>query len=260
MTDHAGAVVTASTQLIAGLTSGQPPLTLVADSLADLASALGVGRVMVAIDDQEYGRQVFCSGRAPLGERDDLLSGPPRACTEPEQTLDPTIDALVVAAVGAAFERARRPEIVVHDAAAEATDAWAGAGELFVAIDAATERANRYGWGFTLVMLRFDISDDKAADHIRARLRSGDTLVHLGTREYGIVLPAIGGDAVPQLLARFAEGAAISTFCYGLAACPGDRFEAGALLSLATTRLREAEAARADATAPEIHAPEASKV
>ena len=48
------------------------------ESLAGLATTLGVEQVMVAIDDAEYGRQVFCSGRALLGDSGDLLWGPPR--------------------------------------------------------------------------------------------------------------------------------------------------------------------------------------
>ena len=249
MPDTASPLVTASAQLLEGLAGGQRLLSVVSGSLADLATELGVEQVIVAIDDAVYGRQVFCSGRTLLGERGDLLRGPPRAATVPPSPLDDTLSRLIVAAVAAAFERARtsqpspaRPDDLVAD------------------LRAAVDRCVRYGWGFTLVMMRLDRADDQATRQIQAQLRASDTLVEIGPGEYGIVMPNAAGDEMPRILARVGRGGAVSTFCYGLAACPGDATEPGALLALATARLREADESRADqprngATGrPEVHA------
>lgn len=252
MQDAASALVSVSAQLLEGLAGGQRPLSSVSGSLADLATALGVRQVMVAIDDAVEGRQVFCSGRTPLGEQGALLIGPPRACTDPPSPLDNTLGRLIVASVATAFERARSSQPNV----ARRPD------DLATALGAATERAARYGWGFTLVILRLDRADDRAMQQIKAHLRASDTVVEVGPREFGILLPAAAGDEIPRILTRVGRGGAVSTFCYGLAACPGDATEPGALLMLATSRLRDTDQARADEArtqetiAPEVHASE----
>ena len=102
-------------------------------------------------------------------------------------------------------------------------------------------------------MLRLDRADDRATRQIQAQLRASDTLVELGPREYGILLPAAGGDEVPRILARVGRGGGISTFCYGLAACPGDATESGALVALATARLPSRRQ-------PSVHTLDAPKV
>ena len=106
--------------------------------------------------------------------------------------------------------------------------------------------------------MRLDRPDDQATRQIEGQLRASDTLVEIGPGEYGILMPAAAGDEMPRILARVGRGGAVSTFCYGLAACPGDATEPGALLALATTRLREADDSRAgeskaDEPRPEVH-------
>ena len=80
---RSSALVAASTELLEGLNAAESPLSIVSRSLAGLAETLGVEQAMVAIDDTEYGRQVFCSGRRLLGDSGDLLLGPPRAAHRP---------------------------------------------------------------------------------------------------------------------------------------------------------------------------------
>lgn len=225
MLDTASAL-SASAELLERLSSGHLPLETVGSSLADVAHALGVEKVMVAIDDAAYGRQVFCSHRSPLDGRGELLAGPPRVATDPPAPLDDALSRLIVAAVATAFERARTRLPAIAN----------GAG-LDSVLRAATDRAARYGWGFTLVMLAFDRADERAGDQLRTHLRASDTLVEVGTREYAMLLPAAAGDEIPRVLARVGQGGAVSTFCYGLAACPGDASDPAALLTLASARL-----------------------
>ena len=270
MTNPASALVTASTRLLEDLAGGHRPLSSVSGSLADLATHLGVKQVMVAIDDAVYGRQVFSSGRTILGDHGALLTGPPRAFTVPPSTLDDALGRLIVASVAAAFERARTsPPANAAVTPAAPNDPQYGkppsgnappgptqsgrtsSGDLLARLRAATDRSARYGWGFTLVVLVLDRADDRSTRQIEAHLRASDTLVETGPREYAILLPAAGGDEVPRLLARVGRGGAVSTFCYGLAACPGDGTDPDALLTLAAARLRDAQEMRGTS---EVHA------
>lgn len=240
------ALVAASTELLEGLNSAGSPLSVVSTSLAGLAATLGVHQVMVAIDDAEYGRQVFCSGRTPLGDRGDLLCGPPQVRTDPPRAIDDTLGRLIVAAVATTFERARTSRQAV-----------ARPDDLIIGLGAATQRSARYGWGFTLVLVRMDDADARNRTRVEAYLRAGDTLIELGPRDLAILMPAAPGDEVPTILARVGRSGTVSTFCYGLAACPGDASEPGALLALAAARLRDAESTR---VTPEVHALEPPRV
>jgi hypothetical protein len=255
------ALLAASTELLERLNADESPLGVVSTSLAGLAEKLGVDQAMVAIDDAQYGRQVFCSGRRPLGDSGDLLWGPPRVRTEPPHAIDEPYGRLIVAAVAASFERARSGAVVRAPALpaepARTSQPVANPDELVTRLAEATERSTRYGWGFTLVLMRFDSADDGAASHVETHLRASDTLIELGPRDLGILLPAASDDQVPVLLARVGQGGSVSTFCYGLATCPGDSVDPGTLLALAATRLRDAEATR---SAPEVHALEPPKV
>lgn len=250
MINPASALVTASTQLLEEVASGHRPLSSVSGSLADLATELGVEQVMVAIDDAAQGRQVFSSGRSPLGDHGELLIGPPRAVTDPPSRVDEALGRLVVASVAAAFERARAGVATELVGPSTATGTATGTdlvtsrppeNDLLSRLRAAADGSARYGWGFTLVMLALDTGEDRSREQIESHLRASDTLVEIGTREYAIILSAAGGDEVPRLLARVGRDGAISTFCYGLAACPGDESDPEALLALATARLHEAK-------------------
>lgn len=257
MTTPSSALVTASTQLLEDVASGRRPLSSVSGSLADLATQLGVQHVMVAIDDTAHGRQVFTSGRTPLGDHGELLIGPPRAVTDPPSRLDDALGRLVVASVAAAFERARSADPAEPRAGVEpaALVRAVQPADLLAKLHAATDRSARYGWGFTLVIVSLDRADDRSTEQIETQLRASDTLVEFGAREYAILLPAAGGDEVPRLLARVGRGSAVSTFCYGLAACPGDATDPEEILALAAKRLHDAKELRTNDEVPALEDP-----
>jgi len=252
--DSTSALLAASTALLERLNAAESPLSIVSESLADLASSLGVDRALVAIDDAQYGRQVFSSGRRPLGDSGDLLWGPPRVRTEPAYPMDDGLARLIVATVTTAFERARAGTVQRTDALAseqkEMSRAATRPEELLALVGVATERSARYGWGFTLVLIRVDDADDDTFRRIEGHLRASDTLIALGPRDVALLLPAASDEQVPMILARIGQGGTVSTFCYGLATCPGDSADPSDLLSLAGARLRDAESSRG---APEVH-------
>jgi hypothetical protein len=241
------AVANASIELLERLNAAESPLSIVSSALLSLATTLGVDRAIVAIDDPHYGRQVFCSGRRLLGDDGDLLWGPPRMRTAPPLPIHDTYSRLIIAAVATAFERAQASQEL----------ATTGPDALINAVRASVDRCARYGWGFTLVLIRLDEGDNHTLAEVEAHLRASDTLLELSKRDIAILLPSASDHEVPSILARVGQGGAVSTFCYGLAACPGDSAEASALLALAAARLHDAESTRDDS---EIHAIESPKV
>jgi hypothetical protein len=244
--DAVTALVAASADLLERLNSSESPLSVVSTALESLAAKLGVDRAMVAIDDHEIGRQVFTSGRRMLGDNGDLLWGPPAVRTDPPIPIDATLARLIIAAVTTTFERAQAIQ-----------NAFIGPDALIDAIRAAVDRTSRYGWGFTLVLIRADNAEGSPAGTVAAHLRVSDTVMELGPRDLAIVMPDAADTEVPAILARVGQGGAVSTFCYGLATCPGDAVEAEELLNLAVARLRDATSTRDDA---EVHAIEGPKV
>ena len=242
------AVADASTELLERLNASESPLSIVSTALGTLAETLGVDRAIVAIDDAHYGRQVFCSGRRLLGDDGDMLWGRPRVRTVPPLPIEDTYARLIVAAVATAFERAQTSQELAT---------IGGPDKLINAVRAAVDRCARYGWGFTLVMIRLDAGDNHTLAEVEAHLRASDTLPELGPRDIAMRLPSAADHEVPTILGRVGRGGAVSTFCYGLAACPGDSADASALLALAAARLHDAESTR---DAPEVHAIEPPRV
>jgi hypothetical protein len=240
------ALVAASADLLERLNAAESPLSIVSASLENLATSLGVDRAMVAIDDPEIGRQVFTSGRRMLGDNGDLLWGPPSVRTEPPIPIDPTLARLIIAAVTTTFERAQMVR-----------DSYTGPEALTASIRASVDRSARYGWGFTLVLIHADDDHGRAPSEVAAHLRVSDSVMELGPRDLAILLPDAADTEVPAILSRVGQGGAVSTFCYGLATCPGDATDAEKLLGLAAARLRDATTSRNEG---EVHAIEAPTV
>ena len=72
-----------------------------------------------------------------------------------------------------------------------------------------------------------------------------------------LLLPAASDEQVPMILGRIGQGGTVSTFCYGLATCPGDSADPSDLLSLAGARLRDAESTRVTSEVPGLEPPKA---
>jgi len=247
----------ASTALLERLNASESPLSIVSESLADLAATLGVEQVLVAIDDAQLGRQVFSSGRRPLGDGGDLLWGPPRVRTEPRQPMDDALARLIVATVTTIFERAHAGTTAATTDSSHLSRRSARPDELLALLAVATERGARYGWGFTLVLIRVDDAHADTARRIETHLRSSDTMIQLGPRDLAVLLPAASDEQVPMILGRIGQGGAVSTFCYGLATCPGDSADPSELLALAAARLRDADSTRGASEVPVLESPTA---
>jgi hypothetical protein len=228
---EAAQVMQATDRLLGDLADAVPALRAVGDALSLLADGLGVERVIVAVDDAQLGRQVFCSGRVPLGDDGVGLMGPPGAWTQPPRPIDDGSATLLLRAVAVGIVRATSRRSVVAPVAPDALDA------LGAAVAAATARAARHGWGFTLVLAR---GAEGLADGLRRQLRAADTLVEISAHELALLLPETAGDRVPQVLARLAADSGAPPFSYGLACCPADGTDPTELRCTAAERLDEA--------------------
>ena len=222
---EAAQVMQATDRLLGDLADAVPALRAVGDALSLLADGLGVERVIVAVDDAQLGRQVFCSGRAPLGDDGVGLMGPPGAWTQPPRSIDHGSATLLLRAVAVGIVRATSRRSVVAPV------------DLGAAVAAATARAARHGWGFTLVLAR---GAEGLADGLRRQLRAADTLVEISAHELALLLPETAGDRVPQVLARLAADSGAPPFSYGLACCPADGTDPIELRRTAAERLDEA--------------------
>jgi hypothetical protein len=247
MVDGATLMLGATDRLLGDLADAVPALRAVGDALAQLADGLGVEKVIVAIDDAALGRQVFCSGRAPLGDDGVGLGGAAGAWTQPPSALDPDATRLLLRAVGVGVVRSitRTRAAATTDLARVPATAPAPTHNLIDVVTEATARAVRHGWGFTLVLLRGEAG---LAEALRPRLRVADTLMNITGGELALLLPETAGDRVPFVLARLAEAGGAPPFSYGLACCPADGRDASLLCRTAAERL---DAARNAATEPE---------
>jgi hypothetical protein len=263
MVDGAALVLDATDRLLGDLADAVPALRAVGDALAALAGGLGVHKVIVAVDDATLGRQVFCSGRVPLGDDGIGLRGPAGAWTQPPSELDADATRLLVLAVGVGVVRATTrgstgaaatggiSATPAGEAHADATMSSTRATGLDQPVEAAVARTNgltdlvteataravRHGWGFTLVLVRGDAG---LAGALRPRLRAADTLITVSDHELALLLPETAGDRVPYVLARLAQASGAPPFSYGLACCPADGRDPAVLCRTASERLEEA--------------------
>jgi hypothetical protein len=154
--------------------------------------------------------------------------------------MDDGLARLIVATVTTAFERARAGTVQRTDALASVQKEMSRAAtrpeELLALIGVATERSARYGWGFTLVLIRVDDADDDTIRRIETHLRASDTLIALGPRDLALLLPAASDEQVPMIL---------------------DSADPTDLLSLAGARLRDAESTRVAPEVPVLEPPKA---
>jgi hypothetical protein len=227
-TATAAAVLDATDRLIGDLADAVHPMRAVGDALATLADGLGVENVIVAIDDPHLGRQVFCSGRVPLGDDGVGLRGPQGAWTRPPRLLDEVATAVLLRAVGVGIVRSTSRAPVTTNLEVD---------PIADAVITATARALRHNWGFTLVVLR---GGPGLSDVLRPRLRAADQLVVGTGSDLALLLPQTAGDRVPLVLARLSAAEGAPRFSYGLACCPADGTDPRLLLGTAFERLEEA--------------------
>ncbi len=184
--------------------------------LEQQATAFGVRRLVVALDDPCLGRQYFASDRHEVGSSLALRCGA-TVWTEPAFVIPLDTERRLITEVRAALDQARKPR--------RPADGM----EL---VQAAVARATRYGLPFTLVCV------DAALP--RGAMRPGDTLIPLPGAGSLLILEAAKDEQVPAILARLGARAALPPMTFGLVHCPGDGTDADQLVAEARHRLADA--------------------
>jgi hypothetical protein len=238
--DRSVACATAGLALLEHVVAGAPSLRAVADELGDLARATGAHRVVVAVDDPRLGRQVFCSGRRPLGDEGTGLWGPERVEIEPaDRPRDPaavaTGERLLLGAVRTTLRLVAEGADGEHRSPAMPFDQ---------SLRIAVARARRTGWSSTLVLAE-PIEPDVDARCGRAALvpemlRAGESATLLDSGELGLLLDQTASGAVPGVLARVARAAGLGDLAFGLAVCPVETHDVDEMMALARERLADA--------------------
>ncbi len=196
---------------------------VVAATLRDIATLLGVDRVGIAVDHPRRGRQVFVDGSRLLGELECLLDGPPRIHSVPDVKIPVGIaDGLRVLADAAC------------DTSAEGDDFW-GSLDRMLAVARRAERA---------VSIVFGEANVDALARLRAysedHTRVGEMLVHTGPGRFVWVLDA-PSTVVPRALARLVDEAGLGRTRYAVAESPRDGCDAPSLMDIVAIRLAETE-------------------
>jgi hypothetical protein len=199
------------------------PLRSLYRLLAEQAQAIGVRQLVVAVDDQRVGRQIFTSDRGVLRLSLALRCGAP-VWTEPAAVIPLDVERRLLGAVADFCARMHEPR------------------DSLAPLGGAVARALRYGWTFTLVCV------DSALP--AGGLRVGDTLLRTGPAESLLIVEAARDEEVPAILARLAEGAGSSArgrgggrapLTFGLVHCPGDGSDPDELVERARLNLADAQ-------------------
>lgn len=225
---------------VAGDTAG---LEVLYEALDLVAKHFELDDVLVAVDNDTVGRQVFRLGRLRVGpaELDRLGEGREFAST-PDSVPRPTQSLVAgIAAVALAADVARRQ--LVRD---RATGLLSRA-VFNEALRSAAAQSSRYGWIFTVMVLQ--VAGDRPAGRQLRRLgyafgralRTGDTGGRLRDATFTALLPNATAESLHALVGRFSaeSGVPVESIQFASATAPKDSVDPAELFRLAATRLRE---------------------
>jgi len=239
---------------VAGTESG---IALIYRALDALVAQYELEDAAVVLEEVGLGRQVFCSGRRPLGPADEeLLTAEPGLYTQPaienhgfDRTLILSLCALAL-----------RLDVLRYDAWHDPLTGLYDRRSFDRLLEMAVSRSNRYGWSFTLVLLDLDhfkqINDYEGhpagdaslrelGERFRRALRFGDNAARIGGDEFAMILPHTEPALVPVLLDRVRSAPGFErdcpSFSFGVAECPREATQFADLVQLADARLYEAK-------------------
>ncbi len=233
--DRGAVCARAGLELLGRVAGGTLPLRAIGEELDALARSLMADRVIVAVDDPQLGRQVFCSARRPLGDERTGLWGPEVVVTEPPLELVSADAGILIGAVRCALGVAMRAEQIRRKATKEAFE---------TALDVAVARARRSGWCCMLVL--FDPVDrlagepDSRLDALRREVRAGEHVALVDGTTFGVLLDNTPSDRVPAVLARLTRVTDLGRLVFGVAGSPGEAASVDELMVLARERLEDA--------------------
>jgi len=243
--------------LVDELATQESGLAVVYQALDRLVERFDLHDAAIVVDEPGLGRQVFCAGRRPLDEDDELLfTLEPGVYTDPPLETD-EIDASMLMNLCAV---ALRLDLLRYDAWHDPLTALYDRRSFDRLLERAVSQSRRYDWNFTLVMLDLDnfkeLNDREGhaagdaflrslAERFQRALRFGDTAARIGGDEFALILPDTEPDSLPKLIERIVGEPAQVTVSYGFAVCPSEADEVDRLFKLADERLYDAKGARA---------------
>lgn len=245
--------------LVERLAGDESGLAVVYRSLDDLVEKFGLEDAALVIDEPGLGRQVFCAGRRPLDEDDELLFGlEPGVYTDPPLETDETdeVDAQMLTSLCTV---ALRLDLLRYDAWHDPLTSLYDRRSFDRLLEMAVAQSRRYDWRFTLVLLDLDdfkeLNDNQGhaagdtvlrslGDRLQRALRFGDTAARIGGDEFALILPDTDPEALPKLMERLVNGDLGTTVSFGYAVCPSEANDFDRLFKLADERLYEAKDAR----------------
>jgi GGDEF domain-containing protein len=229
--------------LLHQLSDGSSGLDVVYRALAVTATQFGLQDLVVGLDNQVAGRQVFRLDRRPIGPEDlDRLGDGSTLLAVPD-TVPADVASTLLAVVDAAFTT----QLARHHHLRDPLTGLLARGVFNETLRSAAAQSSRYGWTFTIALMQ--VGDGKHTDpteirqfgHAFARaLRSGDTGTRLQRSVFAALLPNATSESLHAFVRRFAEESSLeeATMHIASATAPNESVDPAELFRLAAARLQ----------------------
>jgi len=227
-------------ELLHETAGGSLGIDVIYDALALVAERFGLEDLTVAVTNDGAGVQAFRLHRRPIGpsELERITDG---------STFIATPDSVPAGAqrlVTGIIEVALATQLAQRRLIRDPLTGLLSRQVLNEALRAAAAQSSRYGWTFTLMVLRIGAAvterDIRSLGHAFGRaLRSGDTGTRLHRATFLALLPNATAESLHALVQRFAEesGRPLGEVRFASATAPNDSVDPAELFRLAASRL-----------------------
>ena len=255
--DASDAVNALGASLVGDLAAQESGLAVVYRALDALVERYRLEDAAIVVDEPGLGRQVFCAGRRPLDEDDELLfTLEPGVYTDPPLETD-EVDATMLTSL---CTIALRLDLLRYDAWHDPLTSLYNRRSFDRLLESAVSQSRRYDWKLLLVILDVDnlkeLNDREGhaagdavlrtlAERFHSAVRFGDTAARIGGDEFALILPDTVPAALPKLIERITRDSKELSMSYGCARCPDEADDTERLFKLADERLYEAKGVRA---------------
>jgi len=220
-------------------------IDVVYDALGLLAERLELEDVVLSVDNETLGFQVFRLGGRPIGRAELSRIGPGASLISTPDVVPPTVRSLVIGIAEVALSTHVAQRHVIRDRAT----GLLSRGVFNEALRAAAAQSSRYGWTFTVMVLRVDDGAEILSEAGIRRLgyafgralRSGDTGGRLYRATFTALLPNATSESLHALVRRFSEESGLrgESISYASATAPLDSVDPAELFRLAGSRMTD---------------------
>jgi GGDEF domain-containing protein len=217
-------------------------IDVIYDALALVAQRFALDDVVVVLTNETLGTQFFGLGRRPIGPSDLKRIEDGTTFYSTPDTVPAGAQRLITGIAEVALSTHLAQRHVVRDPSTGLLSR-----QVFnESLRAAAAQSSRYGWTFTVMVLRVDdAQNDRAIRNLgyafgRA-LRSGDTGGRLYRSTFTALLPNATAESLHALVHRFAEESGLrrDAIRYASATAPNDSVDPAELFRLAGSRLQD---------------------